>query len=185
MFNRKGFTLIELLIVVVIIGILAAIAIPKFAATKDKAKLASVKTDVRNMMTAQEAYFSDYATYGTFAQLQTGCGRRHQIGVRDGRDLLAIDLQGAKGPSALKLFQIRGRLVFRLRALTQPHQKEGRNENAGNHGEFLATGSGNGMIIDERYRQRQGGFQPTKVLLTANFDRSKAYGVLGNHLDIE
>jgi prepilin-type N-terminal cleavage/methylation domain-containing protein len=71
MFNRKGFTLIELLIVVVIIGILAAIAIPKFAATKDKAKLASVKTDVRNFMTAQEAYFSDYATYGTFAQLQT------------------------------------------------------------------------------------------------------------------
>jgi len=63
MLNRKGFTLIELLIVVVIIGILAAIAIPKFAATKDKAKLASVKTDVRNMMTAQEAYFSDYATY--------------------------------------------------------------------------------------------------------------------------
>ena len=71
MLNRKGFTLIELLIVVVIIGILAAIAIPKFAATKDKAKLASVKTDVRNLMTAQEAYFSDYATYGTFAQLQT------------------------------------------------------------------------------------------------------------------
>jgi prepilin-type N-terminal cleavage/methylation domain-containing protein len=71
MFNRKGFTLIELLIVVVIIGILAAIAIPKFAATKDKAKLASVKTDLRNMMTAQEAYFSDYSTYGSFAQLQT------------------------------------------------------------------------------------------------------------------
>ncbi|MEZ4456406.1 MAG: prepilin-type N-terminal cleavage/methylation domain-containing protein [Gemmatimonadales bacterium] len=71
MFNRKGFTLIELLIVVVIIGILAAIAIPKFAATKDKAKLASVKTDLRNMMTAQEAYFSDFATYGSFAQLQT------------------------------------------------------------------------------------------------------------------
>ena len=71
MLNRKGFTLIELLIVVVIIGILAAIAIPKFAATKDKAKLASVKTDVRNLMTAQEAYFSDYATYGTLAQIQT------------------------------------------------------------------------------------------------------------------
>ncbi|MGE0554764.1 MAG: type IV pilin protein [Gemmatimonadales bacterium] len=70
MFNRKGFTLIELLIVVVIIGILAAIAIPKFAATKDKAKLASVKTDVRNLMTAQEAYFSDFATYGSYANLQ-------------------------------------------------------------------------------------------------------------------
>ena len=69
--NQKGFTLIELLFVVVIIGILAAIAIPKFAATKDKAKLASVKTDVRNSETAEEAYFSDYATYGTYAQLQT------------------------------------------------------------------------------------------------------------------
>ena len=63
MFNRKGFTLIELLIVVVIIGILAAIAIPKFAATKDKAKLASVQTDLRNVITAQEAYFADNATY--------------------------------------------------------------------------------------------------------------------------
>ncbi len=63
MYNRKGFTLIELLIVVVIIGILAAIAIPKFAATKDKAKLASVQTDLRNVITAQEAYFADNATY--------------------------------------------------------------------------------------------------------------------------
>ena len=63
--NTKGFTLIELLIVVVIIGILAAIAIPKFAATKDRAKLASLKTDLRNYMTAEEAYFSDYAAYGT------------------------------------------------------------------------------------------------------------------------
>ena len=70
MTNRKGFTLIELLIVVVIIGILAAIAIPKFATTKDKAKLASVKTDIRNYMTAEEAYFSDKATYGDAAALQ-------------------------------------------------------------------------------------------------------------------
>ena len=67
--SRKGFTLIELLIVVVIIGILAAIAIPKFAATKDKAKLASVKTDLRNAMTAEEAYFSDNAKYETVANL--------------------------------------------------------------------------------------------------------------------
>ena len=51
---RKGFTLIELLIVVVIIGILAAIAIPKFSNTKDKAKLASVTTDVRNLMNTME-----------------------------------------------------------------------------------------------------------------------------------
>jgi prepilin-type N-terminal cleavage/methylation domain-containing protein len=67
---RAGFTLIELLIVVVIIGILATIAIPKFAATKDKAKLASVKTDVRNALTAEEAYFSDWATYGDLGQIE-------------------------------------------------------------------------------------------------------------------
>ncbi len=60
---RKGFTLIELLIVVVIIGILAAIAIPKFANTKQKAYLASVEEDLRNLVTAEEAYFSTYATY--------------------------------------------------------------------------------------------------------------------------
>ena len=68
--QTAGFTLIELLIVVVIIGLLAAIAIPKLAATKDKAKLASVRTDLRNIMTAQEAYTADFSTFGTLAQLQ-------------------------------------------------------------------------------------------------------------------
>jgi prepilin-type N-terminal cleavage/methylation domain-containing protein len=61
--TRKGFTLIELLIVVVIIGILAAIAIPKFANTKEKAYLASMKSDLRNMATTQESYFADYQVY--------------------------------------------------------------------------------------------------------------------------
>jgi type IV pilus assembly protein PilA len=67
---RKGFTLIELLIVVVIIGILAAIAIPKFQHTKGKANVSAIKSDLRNLMTAQEAYYYDYQTYGTLAQLQ-------------------------------------------------------------------------------------------------------------------
>src|SRR5437667_6976496 len=61
--NRKGFTLIELLIVVVIIGILAAIAIPKFANTKAKAYIASMKSDLRNLVTAEEAYFADSVKY--------------------------------------------------------------------------------------------------------------------------
>jgi prepilin-type N-terminal cleavage/methylation domain-containing protein len=71
MSDRRGFTLIELLVVIVIIGILAAIAIPKFAMTKDKAKMASVRTDLRNTMTAEEAYFADYSTFGTLPQLQS------------------------------------------------------------------------------------------------------------------
>jgi type IV pilus assembly protein PilA len=65
MSNRKGFTLIELLIVVVIIGILAAIAIPKFANTKEKAVVASMKSDLRNLVTAQEAFFSDNQDYAS------------------------------------------------------------------------------------------------------------------------
>jgi prepilin-type N-terminal cleavage/methylation domain-containing protein len=57
--NTKGFTLIELLIVVVIIGILAAIAIPKFANTKDKAYVAAMKSDLRNLATYEEQYAAD------------------------------------------------------------------------------------------------------------------------------
>jgi prepilin-type N-terminal cleavage/methylation domain-containing protein len=63
--NRRGFTLIELLIVVVIIGILAAIAIPAFANTKGKAYIASMKSDMRNLVTAEEAYFADSVNYTT------------------------------------------------------------------------------------------------------------------------
>jgi prepilin-type N-terminal cleavage/methylation domain-containing protein len=67
--NRTGFTLIELLIVVVIIGLLAAIAIPKFGNTKDKAYIASMKSDLRNLVTAEESYFADSIQYTN----QTDC----------------------------------------------------------------------------------------------------------------
>ncbi|HWH51879.1 MAG TPA: prepilin-type N-terminal cleavage/methylation domain-containing protein [Gemmatimonadaceae bacterium] len=61
--TREGFTLIELLIVVVIIGILAAIAIPKFQATKGKASFAAMRSDLRNLTTVQESFFYDHSIY--------------------------------------------------------------------------------------------------------------------------
>ena len=68
--SRNGFTLIELLMVVVIIGLLAAIAIPKFSNTKEKAYIAAMKTDLRNLATAEEAFFYDSAKYTlSFAQM--------------------------------------------------------------------------------------------------------------------
>ena len=65
--DNKGFTLIELLIVVVIIGILAAIAIPKFSATREKAYFAAMKSDLKNLASQQEIYYSDEYAYTTVA----------------------------------------------------------------------------------------------------------------------
>ena len=61
--NEKGFTLIELLIVIAIIGILAAIAIPKFAGTKGKAYVSTMKTDLKNLASAQESYYYENSVY--------------------------------------------------------------------------------------------------------------------------
>jgi prepilin-type N-terminal cleavage/methylation domain-containing protein len=67
--RRTAFTLIELLIVVVIIGILATIAIPKFANTKGKANLSALRSDLRNLAVAQEAYFYEKQVYANDTSL--------------------------------------------------------------------------------------------------------------------
>ncbi len=74
---KKGFTLIELLIVVVIIGILAAVAIPKFSNTKEKAAKSAAIADLRNLATAQESFFADSNRYGAWPT-DTAAGLRWQ-----------------------------------------------------------------------------------------------------------
>lgn len=61
--NNKGFTLIELLIVVAIIGILAAIAIPQFSSYRAKAFNTAANADLKNMKTGMEAYMADNQVY--------------------------------------------------------------------------------------------------------------------------
>jgi len=61
--NEKGFTLIELMIVIAIIGILAAIAIPQFSKYRQRSYNAAAADDLRNATTAQEGYYVDEETY--------------------------------------------------------------------------------------------------------------------------
>ena len=63
MIKDKGFTLIELLVVVAIIGILAAIAIPQFAEYRQRGFDARARSDLRNVATAEEAYYADNEKY--------------------------------------------------------------------------------------------------------------------------
>ena len=73
--SKKGFTLIELLIVVVIIGILAAVAIPKFSNTKQRANRAAGLADMRNLSTSQEGFFADSNRYAAIADTGSGAGK--------------------------------------------------------------------------------------------------------------
>lgn len=61
--RRAGFTLVEVMICVVIVGLLAAIAVPRFANTTAKANVATVKSDLHNLVTAQETYFNEHQAY--------------------------------------------------------------------------------------------------------------------------
>jgi len=63
--RREGFTLIELLTVMLIVGLLAAIALNRFWAVKDRAFKAAIKNDLRNMAVQQERYFDNNMAYAT------------------------------------------------------------------------------------------------------------------------
>jgi prepilin-type N-terminal cleavage/methylation domain-containing protein len=78
--NQKGFTLIELLIVVAIIAILAAIAIPQFSAYRKRGYNASANADLRNLRTSQEALYADFTDYGA-SDIVTHTGTAFSVGA--------------------------------------------------------------------------------------------------------
>jgi prepilin-type N-terminal cleavage/methylation domain-containing protein len=70
----RGFTLVELMITVVIVGLLAAIGFPQLAGAKDRAYVASMKADLRNLSTHEESHFYDKAVYTSDLALLTAAG---------------------------------------------------------------------------------------------------------------
>ncbi|MDZ7632779.1 MAG: prepilin-type N-terminal cleavage/methylation domain-containing protein [Gemmatimonadaceae bacterium] len=93
--DQRGFTLIELLIVVVIIGILAAIAIPKFNNTKRRANRSAGIADLRNLATAQEGFYADSDRYGALADTAV-----MRFSLSRGNTGLGITLTGAPAGSS-------------------------------------------------------------------------------------
>lgn len=79
--GRTGFTLIELLIVVVVIGILATIAIPRFSVVKQKSYRTQAIVDLTSLRTAEESFFTDSNRYGGLSEIASRRSGTSGVGV--------------------------------------------------------------------------------------------------------
>jgi len=101
--DEKGFTLIELMIVIAIIGILAAIAIPQFSAYRMRAYNSSAQSDLRNCATAQEAYFVDADIYGAEGNLTLNTGENVTLTASGGTGAYTITAYHSSGDKTYTL----------------------------------------------------------------------------------
>ena len=108
--NHQGFTLIELMIVIAIIGILAAIAIPQFTAYRQRSYNSAAQSDIRNAATAQEAYYVDHRRYSPL--LATLLGTNY--GLYNISENVTVDVAGGIQSYSLTAYRSSGNRTFNI-----------------------------------------------------------------------
>jgi type IV pilus assembly protein PilA len=108
----QGFTLIEIMIVIAIIGVLAAIAIPQFSLYRVRSFNAAAQADLKNAATAQEAYFMDH---GTYCPVKTDLiGATYMLFFSEGVDFAILDANTEAYGYLMRARHERGDTTFTL-----------------------------------------------------------------------
>jgi len=108
--NQQGFTLIELMIVIAIIGILAAIAIPQFSAYRQRAYNSAANSDLKNAATAQEAYYVDFETYTNDVTLLIGT-----YGLYTSEKVIFIGMAADINSYTMKAYHTSGNVTYSIK----------------------------------------------------------------------